>query len=84
MWQLIQLSLSGFRHILLSGSTHTCDKRDSFSFPIVNLPFLDGDVGLAPSYRRNISYNLVGIARISNNVSDFNDINLVITETLLH
>jgi hypothetical protein len=74
MEQLIQLSISGIRHILLSGSTHTCDKRDSFSFPIVNLPFLDGDVALAPSYRRNISYNVVGIARISNNVSVYANI----------
>ena len=26
------------------------DKRDDFSFPIVNYPFLDGDVPLSPSY----------------------------------
>lgn len=26
------------------------DKRDDFSFPIVNFPFLDWDVSLAPSY----------------------------------
>ena len=26
------------------------DKWDDYSFPIVNFPFLDGDVPLAPSY----------------------------------
>ena len=31
-------------------NTKIYDKRDDFSFPIVNYPFLDGDVPLSPSY----------------------------------
>ena len=31
------------------------DKRDDFSFPIVNFPFLDGYVPLVPSYGMYIS-----------------------------
>ena len=63
--------------------TKIYDKRDDFSFPIVNFPFLDGDVPLAPSYGVYIS-QLVRFARICNNVSDFNERNLCITEKLLH
>ena len=63
--------------------TKIYDKRDDFSFPIVNYPFLDGDVPLAPSYGVYIS-QLVRFARVCNNVNDFNERNLVITEKLLH
>ena len=59
------------------------DKRDDFDFPIVNFPFLDGDVPIAPSYGVYIS-QLVRFARISSSVSDFNERNLFITEKLLH
>jgi len=84
MGQLIQHSISGFRHINFSGLKQAFVTKEAvFSFPIVNFPFLVGDVCLALSYGLYIS-NLVRIARISNNVSDFHDINLVITETLLH
>ena len=58
------------------------DKRDDFSFPIVNFPFLDGDVPLAPSYGVYIS-QLVRYARVCSDVSDFNERNLCITEKLL-
>ena len=44
-------------------STKIYDKRDDFSFPIVNFPFLDGDVPLAPSYGVYIS-QLVRYARV--------------------
>ena len=30
--------------------TNVYNKRDDFSFPIVNFPFLEGDVPLSPSY----------------------------------
>ena len=63
--------------------TKIYDKRDDFSFPIVNYPFLDGDVPLAPSYGIYIS-QLVRFARVCNNVSDFNERNLFITGKLLH
>ena len=70
---------------LCDGNLHTkiYDKRDDFSFPIVNYPFLDGDVPMAPSYGVYIS-QLVRFARVCNNVSDFNERNLFITEKLLH
>ena len=63
--------------------TKIYDKRDDFDFPIVNFPFLDGDVPIAPSYGVYIS-QLVRFARISSSVSDFNERNLFITEKLLH
>ena len=62
--------------------TKIYDKRDDFSFPIVNFPFLDGDVPLAPSYGVYIS-QLIRYARVCSDVSDFNDRNLCITEKLL-
>ena len=63
--------------------TKIYDKRDDFSFPIVNYPFLDGDVPLAPSYGVYIS-QLVRFARVCNNIGDFNERNLFISEKLLH
>ena len=62
-------------------NTKIYDKRDDFSFPIVNYPFLDGDVPWAPSYGVYIS-QLVRFARVCNNVSDFNERNLFITGKL--
>ena len=59
--------------------TNIYDKRDDFAFPIVNFPFLDGDVPLAPSYGVYIS-QLVRFARVCSSVSDFNEL----TEKLLH
>ena len=50
----------------------------TISFLMVNFPFLDGDVPLAPSYSAYFS-QLVCFARICDNVSDFSDCNLVIT-----
>ena len=62
--------------------TKIYDKRDDFSFPIVNFPFLDGDVPLAPSYGVYIS-QLVRYARVCSDVLDFNDRNICITGKLL-
>ena len=64
-------------------NTKNYDKSFDFSFPIVNHPFLDGDSPLAPSYGVYIS-QLVRFARVCNNVCDFNERNLFITEKLLH
>ena len=54
-------------------------QKKRLSFPMVNFPFLDGAVLLASSYGVCIS-PLLRFAIICNNVSDFNDHNLVITE----
>ena len=58
----------------------TCyDLLSYASFPIVNYPFLDGDVSLSPSYGVYIS-QLVLLARVCNNVLAFSKKNLCITE----
>ena len=48
-----------------------CNKRDVFGFPIVNFPWLSGDVPRLPSYGVYIS-QLVRFARCCTSVSDFN------------
>jgi hypothetical protein len=63
-------------------STKIYDKRDDFSFDIVNYPHLDGDVPRATSYGVYIS-QLTRFARACSKVSDFNYRNLVITSKLL-
>jgi hypothetical protein len=55
---------------------HLYDSKDNF-FPNGKFPFFYGDVPLAPSYRAYFS-QLVGFARICENVSDFSDCNFVI------
>ena len=55
--------------------TKIYDKRDDFSFPIVNFPFLDGGIPLASSYGIYI-LQLVRFAPVCSNVSDFNECNL--------
>ncbi len=47
--------------------TKIYDKRDNFNFPIVNFPFLYGDIPTAPSYGIYIS-QLVRFARICSNI----------------
>ena len=58
------------------------DKRDDFGFPIVNFPWLGGDVPRLPSYGIYIS-QLVRFARCCTSVFDFNSNNLQITSKLL-
>jgi hypothetical protein len=55
----------------------------AWALPIINFSFLDGDFPLALSYSVYIS-QLVGFTGICDNVSDFNESNLVIKEKLLH
>ena len=55
-------------------SSKIYNKRDDFSFEIVNFPFLDGDVPRSPSYGVYIS-QLICFARVCSNVEDFNNRN---------
>ena len=57
-------------------------KRDDFGFPIVNFPWLSGDVPILPSYGVYIS-QLVRFARCYASVSDFHSKNLPTTDTRL-
>ena len=59
------------------------DKRDDFGFPIVNYPWLDGDVPRVPSYGIYTS-QLVRYARGCTYVSDFHRRNKTITSKLLN
>ena len=58
------------------------DKRDDFGFPIVNFPWLSGDVPRLPSYGIYI-LQLVRFARCCTSVLDFHSKNLQITSKLL-
>ena len=62
--------------------TKIYDKRDDFGFPIVNFPWLDGDVPRAPCYGIYIS-QLVRFARACSEVKDFHSRNIQLTEKLL-
>ena len=61
---------------VIGSDVHTSvyDKRDDFGFPIVNFPWLRGDVPRFPSYGVYIS-QLVRFARCCISVSDFNSKN---------
>ena len=48
------------------------EKRDDFTFELVNFPFLDGDVPRPPSYDVYIS-QIIRFARVCSNVDDFNN-----------
>ena len=62
--------------------TSVYDKRDDFGFPIVNFPWLSGDVPRLPSYGIYIS-QLVRFARCCTSVLNFHSINLHIASKLL-
>ena len=62
--------------------TSVYDKRDDFEFPIVNFPWLSGDVPRLPSYGIYIS-QLVRFARYCTSVFDFHSKHLQITSKLL-
>ena len=69
---------------VIASDIHTSvyDKRDDFGFPIVNFPWLSGDVPRLPSYGIYIS-QLVRFARCCTSVLDFHSKNLQITSKLL-
>ena len=71
------LSILIYRIINGKLNTKIYDKREDFSFPIIQYPFLDGDVPLSPSYGVYI-FRLVRIARVCNNY--FSARNVCITE----
>ena len=58
---------------VIGSDVHTSvyDKRDDVVFPIVNFPWLSGDVPRLPSYGVHISH-LVRFARCCTSVLDFN------------
>ena len=62
--------------------TSVYDKRGDFGFPIVNFPWLSGEVPRLPSYGIYIS-QLVRFARCCTSVLDFHSKNLQITSKLL-
>ena len=62
--------------------TRVYDKHNDFGFPIVNFPWLSGDVPRLPSQGVYIS-QLVRFARCCTSISDFNFKNLQITSKLL-
>ena len=72
------------KYLVIGSDVHTSvyDKRDDFGFPIVNFPWLSGDVPRLPSYGVYIS-QLVRFARCCTSVSDFNSKNLQLTSKLL-
>ena len=69
--------------IVIGSNVHTSvfDKRDYFGFPIVNFPWLSGDVPRLPSYGIYIS-QLVRFARCCTSVLDFHSKTLQITSSL--
>ena len=69
---------------VIGSNIHTSvyDKRDDFGFPIVNFPWLGGDVPRLSSYGIYISH-LVRFARCCTSVLDFNAKNLQVTSKLL-
>ena len=69
---------------VIGSNIHTSvyDKRDDFGFPIVNFPWLSGDVPRLQSYGIYIS-QLVRFARCCTSVLDFHSKNLQISSKLL-
>ena len=51
-------------------STQLFDKRDEFNFPIVNFPFVDGNIPLSPACGVMVS-QLVRYARVNSLYEDF-------------
>ena len=62
--------------------TSDYDKRDDFGFPIVNFPWLSGDVPRLPPYGIYV-LQLVRFARCCTSVFDFHSKNLQITSKVL-
>ena len=58
------------------------DEQDDFNFEIVNFPFFNANVPQSPSYGVCIS-QLIPFVRVSNNVDDFTNRNLLLIAKLL-
>ena len=85
--QILQTKDTSFLDLnikVIGSDIHTSvyDKRNDFGFPIVNFPWLNGDVPRLPSYSIYIS-QLVRFARYCNSVLDFHFKNLQLTSKLL-
>ena len=63
-------------------TTRLYDKRDDFSFPIVNFPFLSSNIPSAPAYGVYIS-QFIRYARACSNYQDFMEHGKVLTTKLL-
>ena len=63
--------------------TKLYDKRDNFSFPIVNFPFLSSNIPAAPAYGVYIS-QLIRYSRACISYHDFLDRGLLLTRKLLN
>ena len=63
-------------------TTRLYDKRDDFNFPIVNFPFLSGNIPSAPAYDVYVS-RLIRYARACSNYQDFMERGKVLTTKLL-
>ena len=68
--------------LITSAHTSVYDKRDGFGFPIVNFPWLSGDVPRPPSYDIYFS-QLVTFAWCCTSVLDFHSKHFQITSKLL-
>ena len=77
--QFLDLNLTIWNGIV---SSKIYDKRDHFSFEIVNFSFLDGTVPHSPSYGVYI-LQLIQFATMCTNVDDVNNRNLFLTAKLL-
>ena len=64
-------------------TTWLYDKRDDFSFPIVNFPFLSGNIPSAPAYGVYVS-QFIRYARACSNYQDFMERGKVLTTKLLN
>ena len=74
----LDLDLSLTNDIVLS---KIYDEQDDFNFEIVNFPFFYGNVPLSPSYGVYIP-QLIPFARVSNNVDDYTNRNLLLIAKL--
>ena len=62
-------------------STKLYDKRDDFSFPIVNFPFLDSNIPSSPAYGVYVS-QLIRYSRACSHYQDFVTRGLLLTSNL--
>ena len=73
-----ETSLLDINTQVIGSDIHTSvyDERDDFGFPIVNFPWLSGDVPRLPSYGVLHMSRLVRFARCCTSISDFHSKNI--------
>ena len=62
--------------------SRTYDKRDDFSFPIVNFPFLSSNIPSSPAYGVYMS-QIIRYARACSDYADFKNRGILLTKKLL-